>query len=555
VIGRSRLLPIALLMATVGACRGDEDAKKSPEVAAVEGDATATAAVEPPEPIWTPLGPALTPELPVDPEQPLVIAHARQLENLADLEQIERLDLALSPADATERPDTALPPALAGSDRCDGLDLLRLAQRAPKLRSLRISGCQAAVHAGLSAFAHSLRELELVDLTLDGVTAGRLAQLEHLESLTLTRVKPGPEPVEHLGRTLSLRSLTLRELDEDSMIGDLLGDIPSLRHVRLEGPWARHRAMLSLSKAKRLEVLELVDTGIGNFSLNQIHGLSKLHTVDWTGPTFNDNSPLHLRELPVRRFRCACPGFGDVGLRHLRYLTQLQTLELPRSEISSAGLAELEALPDLREIEILHRDVDGEGFAALATLPALVRLRLGRTVLEDPTTPHLGEITRLQELSLEYENFGDVGAAQLAPLVDLRVLDLGHTSISDEGLRHLAGLSKLVELELHHTRITNRGLAHLAKLTSLRVLELDHTDLVDDGVAHLSGLSQLEHLRLDHTLITDRSIEALLGLEALRSLNLADTVVTREGTAKLSQLPALSAVNLDGTRAALERDR
>lgn len=542
-----RLAGTVLLAGALAACRSDASPKKAPDPAPVQPVAPADGVESAPAP----------PEVegPSNEEASLVVAHAALLDTLGDLSQVENLDLALSDVDATERADTQLSPALAGTDRCEGLDLLRLAERMPALRSLRISGCQLAVHAGLSAFAGSLRELELVDLTLDGVTGGRLAQLTRLESLTLTRVKPGPEPVEHLGRSLQLRTLVLRELDDDSTIGDLLGDFPSLRRVRLEGPWAGHRAMLSLNKAKHLETLELVDTNVGNFSLNQVRGLSNLRSVDWTGPTFNDNSPLHLRELPIARFRCACPGFGDVGLRHLKYLTQLETLELPRSEISSAGLQNLDALPRLAEIEILHRDVGGDGFAALAALPALARLRLGKTVLEDPATPHLGELTRLRELALNYENFGDAGAAELATLTNLRVLDLGRTSISDEGLRHLAGLSSLVELELHHTRITNRGLAHLAQLKSLRVLELDHTDLVDDGVAHLGPLVELEHLRLDNTLITDRALETLLGLPALETLNLADTVITRDGAAKLSALPSLEAVNLDGTRAQGDQDR
>jgi hypothetical protein len=96
---------------------------------------------------------------------------------------------------------------------CAGLDLTQLAAARPRLRELRVSGCQAAVHVGLGAFA-GLETLELADLTLDGVTMGRIASLPRLR-VTLTRVKAGSEPVAVLGR-LAIERLVLRELDNDS---------------------------------------------------------------------------------------------------------------------------------------------------------------------------------------------------------------------------------------------------------------------------------------------------------------------------------------------------
>jgi hypothetical protein len=532
-------LPLALLVCLfVTACSDGEDAAapppeslpvdENPPVPPAEADEAAPPAVLA--------------------EDVLVISHASQLAKIADPGRVRVLDLALSEVDATERPDTSLGPGLEGTDRCEGLDLIRAAERMPSVVELRISGCQSAVHTGLSAFAPSLQRLELVDLVLDEVTLGRLRQLTRLRELTLTRVKPGTEAESHLGRSLELDALTLRELDKDSTIGDLLGDFPTLRRARLEGAWAGHRAMLSLSKAKRLEELVVIDTNVGNFALNQIKGFSALRKVDWAGPTFNDYSPLYLRDLPVTEFRCACPNLGDGGLRHLKYSKGLRSLELPRSRISSEGLAALTELVEIEQLSILHRDVDGVGFAALAELPKLRRLTLGKTELTDPRAESLSGLSHVEDLVLSFSNFDDRGAEELSQLTQLRALDLGGTAISDAGLRHLAKLERLTVLKLHHTRITNRGLAHLAGLTQLEVLELDHTDVLDDGVAHLAGLTNLRELRLDSTLITDRALASLRGLEKLERLNLASTVVTDEGAQQLSELPALSAVNLEDTR-------
>ncbi|PRP96487.1 leucine-rich repeat domain-containing protein [Enhygromyxa salina] len=500
----------------------------------------------------------------------LVIADASQLAD-ADLSTIEFLDLAMSERDSQERPlelpvpsetgetgesdesgetgeATLAPVPALSSPRCEGLDLHVLAERAPQLVALRISGCQAAVHAGLSAFGERLRELELVDLELDAVTVARLSQLHGLEALTLTRVHAEPDALKPLSRKISPRSLTLRELADDSPVSELFRILTDIREIRLVGPWVAHNTMIRVGKASKLERLAVIDSEVGNFSLHQIKTLDHLHQLEWSGPGFNNGSPIVLRELPLDELICNCPRLGDKGLRQLQLLTGLRTLVLERSDISSAGLIELAGLNALSDLTIRYRDIDAAGFEALATLP-LERLVLGPGTLADPEATGLGGLTGLRYLDMELAGFGDAAAPQLATLVALEWLGLGGSAISDEGLVHLAPLTRLRYLELHHTRVTKHGLFNLQGMQALEVLELDHTDVVDEGVAHLAKLGALRELRLDHTLITDAAIPYLLELDQLQRLNLAETVITAQGAAKLDQLPNLDAVNLAGTRA------
>ncbi|WP_146156069.1 leucine-rich repeat domain-containing protein [Enhygromyxa salina] len=508
--------------------------------------------------------------------QALVVADATQLASL-DLSTIESLDLAMSERDAQERPlplppDTATasglgetgaadetgeprqlddppnPAATRASPRCEGLDLHAVAERAPRLTALRISGCQAAVHAGLSAFGERLRELELVDLELDAVTVARLSQLHGLEALTLTRVHAEPDALKPLGRKISPQSVTLRELADDSPVSEIFRILGDIREIRVVGPWVKHNTMIRIAKARRLERLAVIDTELTNFSLHQIKTLEHLHQLEWSGPGFNNTSPIYIKDLPLDEFTCSCPRFGDKGLHHLYLLGELRKLVLERSDITSAGLVELTALRELSELTIRYRDLDGPGLEALAPLP-LKRLILGPGKLDDPEASGLGQLTTLRELEIDLDGFGDAAAPQLATLVELERLGLSGTAISDEGLEHLAPLTKLRRLELHHTRVTKHGLAHLQDMRLLEVLELDHTDVVDEGVAHLAELTALRELRLDHTLITDAALPHLVGLTQLERLNLADTVVTATGVAVLEQLPRLEAVNLAGTRA------
>jgi Leucine-rich repeat (LRR) protein len=477
----------------------------------------------------------------------LVVHDIAELRSYSNLDRVRALDLALSLVDARTSP---LPEGVAmpNSDRCEGLDLAQIAESMPNLEDLRISGCQAAVHAGLHTFA-GIKRLELADLAFDDLTIARVAELHGLRSLTLLRVEATQASTLPIVRKLELHELAMRELDPDSPIGDLLGDLPSLRVVHLEGEWAAHRAMLSLGKAKQLRRLELVDTSIGNFSLNQVKLLTELREVHWVGETFTDNSPLYLRDLPVQSFYCECPKLGDGGLKHMRYLPALRELQLERSRATSAGLEALAQSEHLERAVIGDLELEDRAFVGLAKLQHLVELNLDGGVLLEPELPTLSELRGLRKLSLRVEGLTDETPEALRELGELRELSLANTQVSDGALEALAVLTKLESLELQGTRITNQGLEHLASMHNLRRLTLDHTDLVDAGVARLAPLHALEELRLDHTLVTDACLDTLMSLPKLRHLNLSHTVISREGAARLRAWGQLERLGLSGTRA------
>lgn len=490
--------------------------------------------VEPAEPV--PL-----PKTVADDPTHLVIHHADQLDDV-DLSEVRILDLAMSPADQVGYLDQIDPQTV-----CTRLDLVKLATKTPALVRLRISGCQGAVHAGLGAMGGTLRSLELADLVLDGVTIGNLARLTGLHTLTLTRVDAGPDPLAPL-RAVPLRRLVFRDLQRDSQLTTMMDLWPrSLTHVELDGEWASHKAMITLSRAEALEVLELHNTKVGNFSLNQIKGLMQLREVIFEGSTFNDKSPLYFKDLPVERFSCTCRRLGDYGLRSLRHSDGIRHLELRETDITGAGLEILGELAHLESLVLLDRDIGEEGLGHLAALSKLKLLELSGPI-EDPGLAGLSGLVGLETLRLSHPELDDRVASQLQALTRLRWLDLSGTQISDEGLLAMASMTGLRTLHLDRTRVTNRGLAHLAGLSELEELSLQSTDVVDEGVVHLAGLGKLHTLRLDRTLITDAAIDTLVKLQGLRRLNLAHTVVTGQGVARLRSLPELEVLELAGIR-------
>jgi len=514
---RARRWLLSLVAAGSGCRCGQEDAEE-----------TSVAAVEPAQ-VETPAAPV---EPPPSPTQ-VVVHRASELDGV-DLSQVRALDLALSDVDRLGHLDE-----VDAAAACAGLDLSVLAGRAPQLRHLRVSGCGESL-ARLPAFAPVLEELTLADVPFDAAQIGRIAALTRLHTLVLARVTAPDELDVAPLRTLPMRRVELQELDRDSAVADILDLWPTtLVEVALVGAWAGHDAMQTLSEAAALQRLELRDTRVGNFSLNQIKPLAKLRELDWSGDTFNDNSPLYFRDLHVERFVCDCPRFGDGGLRTLRHCESVRHVELSHSRVTDAGLAALVQLPALESLVLHDRDVGEAGFAALATVPTLRRLELSGDTA-DPRLLHLGDLRGLEVLKLHYPSVDDRSAAQLAPLVALTELDLGRTHISDVGLAALERMTAMRELVLSRTRITNRGLAHLARMSGLQRLDLDHTDLVDAALVHLAGLTALQRLRIDHTLVTDAGLVHLHGLKTLRSIDVSGTVVTPAGLAELgAELPEL----------------
>jgi Leucine-rich repeat (LRR) protein len=461
----------------------------------------------------------------------LVVSHPAELAEL-DLTALESLDLALAESDRLGRLTE-----IDATTACLELDLSAIVARAPALVELRLSGCSAATTQ--LAVLDSVRSLTLTELELGVAGIAQLGELRSLERLTFTRVKV-PEKVSLAPlAAMPLREIAMVDLDRNTPLADALELWPTtLVRATLAGSWASHDPMTHLSKATALERLELRDTRVLNFSLNQIKPLVKLRELVWIGDNFNDNSPLYFRDLGVTSFTCDCPRFTDAGLHTMRHNESVERLALPRSSISGPGLAALAKLPALRELVLVDRDLGQEGFEILQTIPTLRRLDLSGTAAQ-PAFPGLGALVQLEQLRLHYPELDDRAAVELGRLVALRDLDLAGTRISDVGLAHLAALSRLRVLILSGTRITNRGLSALSGLKSLTQLHLDHTDVVDAGVAHLAPLVALETLRLDHTLVTDASIDHLLGLVALRRLDVTGTVITPEGIARLGTLPNL----------------
>jgi WD40 repeat protein len=246
-------------------------------------------------------------------------------------------------------------------------------------------------------------------------------------------------------------------------------------------------------------------------------------------------------DLPVRNYRIIgihLDGSSDDGdnlFSLLPKLGRLRVLDVHDSPITDAVVSHLAELTDLRELDMGScADVTDEGVRHLRVLKHLISLDLSQTQLSDEGVAHLSGMQQLNSLQIQHTAVTGEELQHLAGLTLLRHLNLGGLQISDESLAALAGCAQLEFLNLSGTAVTGRGLSHLAA-SGLRELDLHDSQVDDDGLENVLQFANLAVLDLGQTQISDRRLPDLGRLRHLEQLNIEGTAVTVWGVERFKQ--------------------
>lgn len=291
--------------------------------------------------------------------------------------------------------------------------------------------------------------------------------------------------------------------------------------------------MLHIGQLRSLQLLNLNGRkSVTDLGLVHLRGLTELRELDlsFTGATGSGLKSLE-RMTRLRKLVLPTGPISDDDLAHLGGLTGLEWLQAGSTQrgITDAGLAHLKGLVNLKVLSLHSPRITSSGLAALRGMSRLEMLTLGRTGVDDLAP--IGHLTGLTSLSLSATPIDDAGLAPVARMSGLRSLHLEHTQITDAGLVHLRGLKAMAILSLDHTRITDAGLEHIAGLTNLENLWLNHTAISDRGLPRLAALNKLTLLFVEGTQVTDAGLANLAGLKALEQVAVSKTGVTDAGIA------------------------
>ena len=104
-----------------------------------------------------------------------------------------------------------------------------------------------------------------------------------------------------------------------------------------------------------------------------------------------------------------------------------------------------------------------EGLKTLKGLGDIISLNLRDTEITSEGLVHLKVFRSLRRLHLERTKIDDSGLENLSGLTELEYLNLYQTEVSDAGLAHLAGLKKLKKIYLWDTKVSDIGVRKLQK--------------------------------------------------------------------------------------------
>lgn len=276
-----------------------------------------------------------------------------------------------------------------------------------------------------------LVELDLSSNTnLTGASLRAIADLGHLERLTLVQTRLNDLATRRLARLEGLRALDLRgNMEAGDLTLEVAGGLPKLAAFKHRSTVVTDAGVAGLAASTTLRSLLLQDFAITDASgahLARLAGLESLEVFRCQG--FGTDGVLALAGLPLTRLTLRdLPDVRDPALEVLRDLPKLQRLylhELP--SVGDDGLARLASATSLRVLDIWSVPAMTDATVeAIAMLPALEELSIRETGVGEAALARILAMPKLT--SLTFKDNGTLSRETVAALAGKRweKLDLG----------------------------------------------------------------------------------------------------------------------------------
>ncbi len=193
----------------------------------------------------------------------------------------------------------------------------------------------------------------------------------------------------------------------------------------------------------------------------------------------------------------------DAGLKELKKLKSLQSLDLTDTKITDAGLKELKELKSLQSLDLTDTKITDAGLKELKELKSLQELDLSGTKVTDAGLKELKELKSLQRLNLFGTSVTDAGLKELKELKHLQWLVLGPVAVTDGALRTLREIGLLHVL----AEATAKGEKRPSSSADVTSVDLNYTKVTGAGLKELKEFKNLQELCLGFTAITDADLK------------------------------------------------
>jgi Leucine-rich repeat (LRR) protein len=283
------------------------------------------------------------------------------------------------------------------------------------------------------------------------------------------------------------RSLTTSELAE-------LSKLPALRTLSaVNSPFSRVRQSKSAaggesasawSSLSRALSFGLTETLIDTTGMKQIGRLTNLRELTLDNNQITDVGLSHVKSLTqLETLNLNNTEITGTGLQSLNS-EFLGSLELQNTDVDDLGLLKIGEFANLKTLKLDGTLVTDFGLESLCRLTNLETLSLSKTEVSSSGLTHLNS-TRLKTLLLNETRVDDNALDRIGSIASLESLQLNSTQVTDAGISRIQNLTGLVDLSLVGTDITDAATNCLCRLTKLRTVNLDGTRVTFVGIARL----------------------------------------------------------------------
>lgn len=265
-------------------------------------------------------------------------------------------------------------------------------------------------------------------------------------------------------------------------------DDPALRRLRVPGTDLSDTALSQLASHTKLELLDVTNCeSIGAAGFKAIGQMTSLRHLRVSGTAVTDQTAISLSGLTnLAALSLQHTAVTDDGLLLLASMPKLKELNLYGTPITDASLETIAGLPVLQKLRLRGTGVTGENADAFAKMANVVDLDLSETSFVSEGLTSVSNMPSLRLLNLWLTKVDDKGIAALESQLHLTQLNLDNVSgITDQSLDTIHKMTDLELLHLGGTSITSAGLPKLHNLKKLKTLFITRLSLAPSDVQSL----------------------------------------------------------------------
>ncbi len=396
-----------------------------------------------------------------------------------------------------------------------------------------------------------LKRLEVRYCNLETSELRFLAHTPNLEHLRLKASFVVPQSVFRIGVCRQLKSLHLNRHPRLMSVDMFwLKQMEQLEHLDLSETWVDSIILEIISDMPRLRKLDLSSTGCTERGYWNIRGSESLEELTLANCTVGGRVGAILKSFPnLRRLDLTNCSLGDEDLKSWPEHLRLQELSLSGNKsLTTRGLEMLPNLPELKVLDINCTSISGDlkALDRYLKLESLSMVMPFESIDWRSSTSHMTARERDLMLKLGLDENASRDGVKLPELPELRRVRLDHHRIDRRSWESLAKLPKLEQLSLRHCGFELVELkGKLPPLPEVVLLDIGHGQFSLSEFPIFDTVPKMRSLNMGSC--RNISLDDVLFLRNLEHVTISDTHVTdtKASLLKLQQLSRLKSMDFD----------